>query len=245
MVIKNYAKEFVKAALKTKGYAMKVYKINPCNSENDFMDILFDKYNINLVVDVGANRGQFIDSVLKRGYSKDIVLFEPLKSEWAYLNNEFKDNALIETLNYAIGDKNVKTKINVSKNLVSSSILGITKECTNIAKSAKYIKTQDCELRKLDFFYNKFKGKNVFLKVDTQGFEEEVIKGATKTLKDVKVIIMELSFVELYTKQKLISSMIDLMDKKGFVLYALLPGFADELTGRMFQMDGVFVAKDV
>ena len=66
--------------------------------------------------------------------------------------------------------------------------------------SSKYIDSEQVKIIKLDDIFKKFykKSKNIMLKIDTQGYEFEVIKGSVNSLKFIKCIQVELSFVELY-----------------------------------------------
>ena len=82
---------------------------------------------------------------------------------------------------------------------------------------------------------------NIFLKIDTQGYEENVIIGAKDLINDLKVIQMELSLIELYQGQKLLIEMLEVMRDKGFTLWNLDPAFINPVNGQMLQLDAVFV----
>jgi hypothetical protein len=79
-----------------------------------------------------------------------------------------------------------------------------------------------------------------FLKIDTQGYESEVLEGAPATLRSVVGIQLELSLIPLYSGQKLMLELIELMQINGFDLWAIAPTFADPHTGRTLQVDGTF-----
>ena len=85
----------------------------------------------------------------------------------------------------AVGDKNSQNIINVSKNSVSSSILEINKEHIDNAPDSKFVNQQVIDEKKLDNIFNELdtKGKNLFLKIDTQGYESKVLDGAENVLK--------------------------------------------------------------
>jgi hypothetical protein len=83
------------------------------------------------------------------------------------------------------------------------------------------------------------------LKIDTQGFEKNVILGGTQVLSKIDVIKVEMSIVPLYENEILYIEMIDFLDKKGFELYYLENGFSDDKTGKLLQLDGVFVNKKI
>ena len=82
---------------------------------------------------------------------------------------------------------------------------------------------------------------NCFIKIDTQGYESQVLDGAINTLKKAKGILCELSLVPLYEGQHLWKEIIERFEKEGFVLWSLHKAFTDKRNGRTLQMDAVFL----
>ncbi len=80
----------------------------------------------------------------------------------------------------------------------------------------------------------------ILLKIDTQGYEEQVLKGADEIISKIKGIHLELSIVPLYEGQILFEEMLNQLKEMGFALYHLSPGFKDYRTGRLLQFDGTF-----
>ena len=78
------------------------------------------------------------------------------------------------------------------------------------------------------------------LKIDTQGYEEEVLAGAGDLVRWFGAIQLELSFVELYAGQRLFDDLYERMRSWGFRLQIIEPGFSDS-SGRLLQCDGLFV----
>jgi hypothetical protein len=87
-------------------------------------------------------------------------------------------------------------------------------------------------------------GRNLFLKIDVQGFEPQVLEGAARLLDRTQGVQLELSLAPLYEGQTLFLPLVDWLAKKGFELWALIPGFIDNKTGRMLQVDGIFFRPD-
>lgn len=79
------------------------------------------------------------------------------------------------------------------------------------------------------------------LKLDTQGFESRILAGATESLPRFSLIQMEMSLVTLYEGEILFLDMCSAMHSRGFELLALDPGFHDVASGRILQVDGLFV----
>jgi hypothetical protein len=80
-----------------------------------------------------------------------------------------------------------------------------------------------------------------FLKVDTQGYEWEVLEGATATLPRIRGILCELSLVALYEGQHLWMDVVQRLGQQGFCVWAIQPGFTDPRDGRTLQADAVFI----
>jgi len=82
---------------------------------------------------------------------------------------------------------------------------------------------------------------SIWLKVDVQGFEQQVLDGAEALLGSVKVIELELSLQPLYEGQVLYLPMIAFLLRRGYALASVAPGFHDKCTGQMLQFDGIFL----
>jgi len=83
-----------------------------------------------------------------------------------------------------------------------------------------------------------------FIKIDTQGFEWQVLDGASEALKNAKGVLCELSLAPLYEGQRLWRDIVDRLEGEGFTLWALLKGFTDNRKGRSLQVDAVFLRVD-
>lgn len=201
------------------------------------------RFEIDLVLDVGANKGQFASEVRDSGFAGEMVSFEPLADAYAALQQASRKDAKWTTHNCAIGDYEGQITINVAANSVSSSILPMLHAHEQAAPKSVYKSMQSVELRTLDALAPQYlaKGKNIFLKIDTQGFEWAVLGGAGQLLPVVRVVLVELSLIPLYEGQHLWKEVMAFLEARGFTLWALQPGFTSPETGRMLQMDGIFV----
>ncbi len=108
---------------------------------------------------------------------------------------------------------------------------------------ANYIGTEDVPIYRLDSIASEILGATdiVFLKIDVQGFEKQVLAGANSTLNDRCIgMQLELSFLPLYEGGMLIPEALELAYSLGFTLTGLRPCFTDPRNGRMLQADGTF-----
>jgi len=205
------------------------------------------KVKIDILFDIGANTGQFSLEMREKGYSGMIVSFEPLTSAREKLIQQAsKEKNWIVHERSAIGDYNGITDINISKNSVSSSILPMLKSHSDAVKNSVYIKTEKTPIITLDSVADGYLDKfsNLFIKIDTQGYESKVFDGAFKTLKRAKGVLCELSLIPLYEGQDTWKDLILRLEKEGFVLWSLEKGFTDRRDGRTLQVDGVFLKKE-
>jgi len=81
---------------------------------------------------------------------------------------------------------------------------------------------------------------NIFIKIDTQGYEDLVLKGACETIKKATGLQLEVSLVPLYEGQTLYADIIDKMKTFGFNIWGLSTVLIDTKTGRLLQVDAVF-----
>ena len=203
-------------------------------------------HNINIVFDVGANRGQFASELRMYGYTGKIISFEPLPQAYEKMNKRAKsDVSWVLHPRCAVGDKIGEIEINVSANSVSSSILPMLSSHVSAAPQSKYTHKELVPLVTLDSVYGLYckPEDSVFLKVDTQGYECAVLDGANLLLNQCKGVLLELSLVPLYEGQKLWEELINRLTVTKHFLYAVQPGFTDQLTGQTLQIDGLFFRK--
>ena len=199
-------------------------------------------------MDIGANTGQFASEVRKKGYNGKIISFEPLADARKKLEeNASKDKNWIVHEQAALGDHNGFVDINISKNSVSSSILPMLSSHFEAENNSVYIGREKTPIITLDSVAKKYltQSSNCFIKIDTQGYEWQVLDGAINTLKNSKGILCELSLVSLYKGQYLWKEMIERFEKEGFVLWSIQKAFFDKRNGRTLQMDAVFIKKNV
>jgi FkbM family methyltransferase len=239
-------KKTIKKLSRSLGIDLKRYNIQ--TSEAAKMQRLLAYHNIDLVFDVGANIGQYAKLLRELGYSGRIVSFEPLSSAYSQLKAVSEKDPLWEIApQAAIGNQEGEIIINIAGNSYSSSALPMLDAHLESAPESAYSGSETVKLSRLDTIakdYIKSETKSIFLKIDVQGLEKQVLEGATAILPLVKGIKLELSLVPLYEGQVLFKEMIDIVEKLGYELYGIEPGFTAEKTGRMLQMDGIFFKPD-
>jgi FkbM family methyltransferase len=196
------------------------------------------------VFDVGANVGQYGLSLRKCGFTGRIVSFEAIPSVHAQLSAvAARDRDWIVAPCCALGRARGEARINLARNSVSSSLLSMNDVHLKAAPDSKYIASETVRVERLDDIARPLLPKDgrLFLKVDTQGYEEEVLAGADLILKSVSAMQLELSVVPLYQDAPSLRRILELCEGLGFQLHGLIPGFYEEKSGRLLQMDGLFL----
>lgn len=201
------------------------------------------KFEIDLVLDIGANKGQFGSEIRRCGYAGRIVSFEPLSDAFAELQQASMEDPLWDVYpRCALGDHNGEVEINIAGNSESSSILPMLESHRSAAPESAYQGKEVVPVKTLDAVAGQClrDARSVFLKIDTQGFEWHVLDGARETLPNVRGVLVELSLVPLYEGQHLWREVMARLEAEGFTLWAFQPVFSDQVSGRTLQVDGIF-----
>jgi FkbM family methyltransferase len=194
-----------------------------------------------IVIDVGANIGQFAMKLRKLGYAGRIISFEPTSRAHEQLTkNAAHDDKWTIAPRCAVGAKPGKTKINISANSVSSSLLAMLDLHRQSDPNAHYVDSEEVQVVTLDKCAFIPKDVAVYMKIDTQGFELEVLKGADSLLDRAQGVLTEVSFKPLYEEAPNYLTICQYLAARGFGVWAIKRGFADRKTGQQFQADMLF-----
>lgn len=205
---------------------------------------LINRHNIDLVIDVGANMGQFVIELRNAGYSGQIISFEPLIECYKHLESIADDKWHIE--NYALGDSNTTETINISNKTVFSSILD-TNEFgkSNFSDSIKVVEKQTITIKRLDDviceLVNELDKKKIFLKLDTQGYDNHVILGARNTLSHVQLLQTEVSCKAIYKNTPPFYETLKQLSTSGFNITGIFPLSRDKASMELLEFDCLLV----
>lgn len=221
-----------------------IRRFDPSISEAAQFMRQLSSHGVNLVLDVGANIGQFGRKNLRdAGYVGRIVSFEPSSTAWEKLRKEIGNDPKWEAApRTAIGDVDGEVDIHIAQNSVSSSVLEMLQHHTDAAPGSHYVGKERAPLQRLDSLASKYVFADTvpFLKIDTQGFEDKVLAGAPQLLTRIVGVQLELTLVPLYEGQCLFDEMIALLKNLGFDLWAISPAFIEPSSSRVLQVDATF-----
>ena len=195
-----------------------------------------------VIIDVGANQGQF--SIASNFFfpKARIFAFEPSRKAFEQLLDNTKDKRNIEVFQLGLGEKVGKVSFFENEYSLASSPL----EMSNYQKS-KIPETSNAFITEIDMdtldnfskkHVNSLNGK-LLLKLDVQGYEKNVLDGAKSFLNKVDYLLFETSFVELYKEELLFAEMHCFLTSKGFDLVQPLAIF-ESFDLEILQMDVIY-----
>jgi FkbM family methyltransferase len=209
-------------------------------TDAEYRQAMMRHNQIDVVLDVGANTGQYATRLRAGGYEGRIVSFEPLSSAFAVLSRHVAKDAAWSAHNVALGADSSESVIHVSQDSISSSILPMVEWHSSSAPDSAYVGQERVKVATLDEITTLTDMDRAMLKIDTQGYEHLVVAGAQRTLTKILLIECELSLVPLYSGQYLLGEMITVFSASGFRPAGFDREFSDSHTGYAFQVNGFF-----
>lgn len=233
---------FVKQTFKSAGILIR--KISPSSDPGCLISTILRNENITYVLDVGANTGQFGKEIRFNKYNGYILSFEPLSDAFKTLE---KHTSLDKNWDVyercAVGKANDVCNINVSANSVSSSFLNMNQTHLAAAPDSEIIRTEAVRILKLSSIISELNldNENIFLKLDTQGTELDIIQDLGDSIQCFNVIMVEGSLVPLYNDQQTWLDLKKAIEKQNYTLWSIIPGFTSNCNGQTLQVDMVFI----
>lgn len=203
-----------------------------------------EKLDIKTIIDIGSNRGQFINQISKLLPGRKIYAFEPIKECYdALLINTKKFD--VTAHNTALGNINGESEINVSSNFVSSSILKMEEVHNTQYPDSNYVKKETIKISRLDDVMKQYNvAKNVLIKIDVQGYEEQVLSGGHDTVESGIAVVIETAIKPMYEGQWMFDQVYQYFTSKGYVFM----GFSDQIimktTGIPLYADSIYIKKE-
>jgi FkbM family methyltransferase len=196
--------------------------------------------DIETVLDIGANVGQFatkINAILPKAR---IISFEPLSNCYQELATKTATKN-VSAFNFALGEEDGQVEINVSKHTPSSSLLDMAQLHKDVFSGTDYAGKETIKVRRLDDVVSELGDLGKFLvKIDVQGFEDRVIKGGMKTIQQAELIIIETSFKELYKGQLLFNGIYNLLNGLGFEFQGNMTQCFNKADGSILYAESIF-----
>ena len=262
----RFLKKVIKLFLESQGYLLLRKYYYDFNGDSTIQKI-FNELNINLdsliILDVGANVGQSITRFRKYMPKAMIYSFEPNPDVFATLVDNHKGDISIEAHNVGVGDKLGNQIFHIQPDSGSSSFLKLNVDNeiyrlsntelarknhnkTTLKQSVEHNTPIEVPVITLQEFMNNRDIELVhLLKIDTQGFEPQVLKGCGDRLKDILLIECEIMFSDTYEKVSSFSDIENSLGDSGFILWDIpyIGKFATDKCNRVNFVDALYVNK--
>lgn len=203
---------------------------------------LLDAHGVTLVLDVGANTGQYATALRHNGYARRIVSFEPLAAAHAALAEATAGDAgWTAAPRMAVGAAPGEVTINVSPESDMSSLLPMTGLAERHLASARPTATESVPMSTLAAELPRYANDRdvVFVKSDTQGYEAAVLDGLGDAVARIAGLQLELSLVPVYQGQPDHLVLQNRLAGLGFTPHLVVPGYWSRHYGRMLEYDVV------
>lgn len=227
-------------------FGVEINRYNTSQSHAARVGVQLASNGVDCVLDVGANDGGYGEFLRTAGFQGNIVSFEPQADAHNRLLIKSKGDANWHIApRMALGAAEAELEINVAGNSTSSSLLNMLPSHIESAPQSKNIGKEKVAVHRLDELADPIikSAKRIYLKIDTQGYEMPVLLGAQGLMDKVVGVQLEMSVIPLYDGQVLYQELLAWLEKAGFDMWGLEPGFMNQETGRMLQFDGIFFVK--
>ncbi len=195
------------------------------------------------IIDAGANQGQFAIAANYFYPNAHIHSFEPLPDVFPVLQQNTRRLNAITTYNIALGNTNGKLEFYSNAYSHASSALHVSELQKSMLPKTADSHSIEATVQRLDDLHQTIQlNSPVLLKMDVQGFEKEVLKGATNILTQIDYLLFESSFVQLYDGEPLFDEMHSFVKELGFELIAPV-GFLQTEKLQILQMDLLYKRK--
>ena len=204
------------------------------------LSTLLKLYKVDTIFDVGANVGNSGQYFRNIGFAGPIVSFEPVSHLYRSLSDKAREDPKWSCENVALGAEAGEIEINVSSGEGSASSFLDQAENQIVNNPGRQTWPEKVQVKTLDSVVEQYypKGDRLFLKLDVEGYETNVIDGGQKSMDRVIGMKIELAVVENFRGERLMHEMLPYLYSLGFRLHGMAPGFSNGTTQEIYQMDG-------
>jgi FkbM family methyltransferase len=199
---------------------------------------------IRTIFDIGANTGEFAQLIHGILPEARILSFEPLTEPFSTLQRNMAGIANFHAFNFALGASNLTYEMHHNDFSPSSSLL----EMTDLHKASfpftEHTISETVAVRRLDDVAWEMRAEEeILIKIDVQGYEEQVISGGEDFIARARLLIIEVSFKKLYEGQPLFNDIYQHVREKGFEYMGNFDQLLSPADGSVLQADAIFMSR--
>jgi FkbM family methyltransferase len=194
---------------------------------------------VDVVLDVGANEGQYVGKLREFGYRGRIVSFEPFAESFEILVSRLSHDAQWQGVNVALGSQEGVGELQVARSTLTSSLLPARDELRSVISGAEAVSSVAVPIVALDDVWDDYvsPSETALLKIDVQGYEHSVLDGGRICLRRVPLIEVEMGLVELYEGGSTVHDLLPRLRDQGFSVISIDAGFVDAASGQVLDVD--------
>lgn len=187
---------------------------------------------ISKIIDVGANNGQFAFMARYCWPNAIIDCFEPDPRALEKLYDQYKNDPNVKIQQLALGEHTSTLELNLGGDSAQNSFL--------IEFNKESYKSISVNVETLDNLYRNLESSNILLKIDVQGYEMQVLRGAQNILNKINFILVEVSLSNVFANGTEIDDLWTFLKKSGFIYNRIIDQYRDPISGNTVQMDILF-----
>jgi hypothetical protein len=195
-----------------------------------------------IILDIGGGIGATAKIFNQFFPENRIMVFEPINDNFNAIKLRFSPNTNIEIIKYAVGNENSVKKINIANRITSSSILPLAVDINSEVFNENNLgqtRIESVEIVRLDDFMLNDHNEIGIMKIDVQGFELDVLKGAEVTLKRTDIVVLEANNHNGYVGSPKYYDIDKFLREHNFTLCDILPSIVDN--GKLKEWDVIYL----
>jgi len=193
-----------------------------------------------IIVDVGGADGTTSEIFARNFKENKIYVFEPILENFNQIEEKQKKIKNLVLFNKALGNGELNSKINIASRVTSSSIFNLSPDQNSsiFSKDLNFCRSEEIIITKLDSVIEKDQVIGI-IKLDVQGYEMEVLKGANSVLERTMLIVLEMNSHNHYPGAPKYFEVDEYLRNRNFLIFDIFPSTKD--SGRLKEWDSIYI----